>query len=196
METIIPRWEWRTFGMEFGSADERFAVLKVEKVQESDELYLLSPVTDANVKIRDGLMDLKVLEQTSEAGLEQWRPVMKAMFPLSTDEVNRVCAALGVRRPSVARDAFTLEHLRVELTAPTRRVQAVVVHKRRHRYTISECMAEMTDVEVDDAKRVRTVAFESEDADRVLAAVREIGLSGLRNISYPRGLKALVGLKG
>jgi hypothetical protein len=35
--TIVPRWEWRTFGAEFGAADEAFAALEPELVQESDE---------------------------------------------------------------------------------------------------------------------------------------------------------------
>ena len=42
MTDIVPRWEWRTFGDDFGAADERFAALEPERVQESDELYLLS----------------------------------------------------------------------------------------------------------------------------------------------------------
>ena len=42
MAEIVPRWEWRTFGDEFGAAEERFAALEPERIQESDELYLLS----------------------------------------------------------------------------------------------------------------------------------------------------------
>src|SRR5512139_3833670 len=99
MDTIVPRWEWRTFGTAFGAADAKFAALATEKVQESDEIYLLSPVTDANVKIRAELMDLKTLEQVSGAGLEQWRPVMKGTFPLLLADVNTVCVALGVPPP-------------------------------------------------------------------------------------------------
>ncbi len=47
-----------------------------------------------------------------------------------------------------------------------------------------------------DARSVRTLAIESEDAGRVIAAVREMGLSGLANRSYPRGLRALLGMEG
>ena len=194
MNTIIPRWEWRTFGATFGAADSKFAALKVEKVQESDEIYLLSPVTDANVKIRAELMDLKTLEQTSHAGLEQWRPVMKGSFPLGHADVATVCAALGVPPPA-GQKAFTLDQLLAELGAPSRGVRAVAVHKRRLRYTINGCMSEMTEV-VADGTPVRTVAIESEDAGRVVEAVREMGLDGFPNISYPRGLKAVVGMKG
>jgi exopolyphosphatase/guanosine-5'-triphosphate,3'-diphosphate pyrophosphatase len=170
MDTIIPRWEWRTFGAAFGAADAKFAALATEKVQESDEIYLLSPATDANVKIRAELMDLKTLEQVSQAGLEQWRPVMKAGFPLGQEDVATVCAALGVSAPS-GRDAFTLDELVAELAAPERGVRAVAVHKRRLRYTINGCMSERTEVAVDGTP-VRTVAIESEDAGRVVEAVR------------------------
>jgi len=194
MNTIIPRWEWRTFGTDFGAADNKFAALATEKVQESDEIYLLSPVTDANVKIRAELMDLKILEQTSQAGLEQWRPVLKASFPLGRADVATICAALGVPSPA-GREAFTLDQLLAELGAPSRGVRAVAVHKRRLRYTINGCMSEMTEV-VADGKPVRTVAIESEDAGRVVEAVWEMGLSGFGNISYPRGLKAVVGMTG
>jgi exopolyphosphatase/guanosine-5'-triphosphate,3'-diphosphate pyrophosphatase len=193
MSTIIPRWEWRTFGADFGPADAKFAALATEKVQESDEIYLLSPATDANVKIRAELMDLKTLEQVSQAGLEQWRPVMKASFPLGPADVGTVCAALGVSSPA-GRDAFTLDQLVAELGAPGRGVRAVAVHKRRLRYTINGCMSEMTEV-IADGMPVRTVAIESEDAGRVVEAVHEMGLTGLPNISYPRGLKTVVGMK-
>jgi hypothetical protein len=36
--------------------------------------------------------------------------------------------------------------------------------------------------------------MELEDPARVLAAVREMGLDRFENISYPRGLKRLLGL--
>ena len=49
MAAIIPRWEWRAFGADFGAAEDAFAALTPGPVQESDELYLLSPA-DQNVK--------------------------------------------------------------------------------------------------------------------------------------------------
>lgn len=191
MPEIIPRWEWRTFGAMFGAADARFAALAAEQVQESDETYFLSPVTDANVKVRDALMDIKTFEETGPMGLERWRPVLKATFPLPEDAVRSVCAALGVPVPPVAGEAMSLDRLEGELGR--RGVRAVAVHKRRVRYTINGCMSEMTEV-VADGKPVRSVAIESEDAGRVLEAVRAMGLDGFANVSYPRGLKALLGI--
>jgi len=192
MHAVIPRWEWRTFGSAFGIADERFAERMPEKLQESDETYLLSPTNDANVKVRDDLLDLKSLVEVSPAGLEQWRPVMKVTFPLSTDVVRELCAALGVAMLPVTEGSMTLERLRAALVESG--VRAVAVHKRRVRYTIDGCTAEMTEVAA-DGKPVRSVAIEAEDAERVLGAVRAMGLDGFENISYPRGLKALLGMQ-
>jgi len=192
MQAIIPRWEWRTFGASFGEADGRFRALAPGRAQESEEVYLLSPRTDANVKVRDRLMDIKTLEQVNAEGLEQWRPVMKGEFPLPAAEVARVCDALGVA-PIAGLDAYTLEQLQAELTQASRAVRVVQVHKLRQRYIVSDCSAEMTDV-VADGKPVRTVAIELEDPARVLAAVREMRLDQFENISYPRGLKRLLGL--
>ena len=70
------------------------AALAPELVHETDELYLLSPASDASVKVRDQLMDVKQLEHVNADGLEQWRPVMKAEFPLGSDDVRFVLDAL------------------------------------------------------------------------------------------------------
>ena len=44
--TIVPRWEWRTFGTGFGPAEERLTASGEAKVEESDEVYLLSLHSD------------------------------------------------------------------------------------------------------------------------------------------------------
>ena len=194
MENIIPRWEWRTFGESFGESDERFAALEPGGVQESDELYLLSPITDENVKVRDLLMDIKTLEQVNPDGLEQWKPVMKAAFPLAAVAVKNVFSVLGIASPPLVRADYTLEQFVAELVEPSGRLRGVKVHKKRTRYKIEGCMAEMTDV-VADSRKTRTVALESEDPVRVIATVRKLGLDRFENINYPRGLKQLVGMK-
>jgi exopolyphosphatase/guanosine-5'-triphosphate,3'-diphosphate pyrophosphatase len=191
METIIPRWEWRTFAASFGDADRRFSHVPPGRVQESDELYLLAPASDANVKIRDRLMDIKILEQVNADGLEQWRPVLKAEFPLPDAAAAQLCAVLHVAPLSV-RAAYTLEQVQVELTHPSRGVRAVHVRKKRRHYTVGGCLAEMTEV-IADGHATRTIAIESEDPARVQAAVREMGLERFENISYPRALKGLLG---
>lgn len=193
MSVIVPRWEWRTFGEHFGGAEDRFAALPPKSVLDSDELYLLSVGANNPVKIRDELLDVKRLERVNGDGLEQWRPVMKAAFPLSAATVASALEALGVPVPSLARAAYTLDELIDEIVHPTESLVPVRVRKRRERYTLNGCMAELTEVRTDDAV-TRTIAVESEDATRVIAAVRELGLSSRQNVNFPRGLKALLGL--
>jgi exopolyphosphatase/guanosine-5'-triphosphate,3'-diphosphate pyrophosphatase len=190
MPTIIPRWEWRAFGRRFGAADAAFAALTPTGVQESDELYLLSGAGD-NVKVRADLMDIKVLVEVNPDGLEQWRPVMKAGFPLVAADVARVFDALRLATPALAREAYTLDEFVAELAEPSGAMRGVNVHKRRVRYVVGGCTAEVSDV-VADGRATRTVAIESEDAAAVIAAVRSVGLGGFANTSYPRGLAALV----
>ena len=190
MATIIPRWEWRTFGSSFGDADARFDALTSTGVQESDELYLLSGAGD-NVKVRDDLMDIKALVETDAQGLEQWRPVMKAAFPLVAADAARVFEALRLPVPPLERDAYSLEQFISELAEPTGALHAVTVHKRRVRYIVGGCTAEVSDV-MADGRPTRTIAIESEDAAAVIAAVRLVGLGDYVNTSYPKGLAALV----
>jgi exopolyphosphatase/guanosine-5'-triphosphate,3'-diphosphate pyrophosphatase len=189
---IVPRWEWRTFGDRFGEADRRFASLAPDSVQESDEVYLLSRTSDASVKVRDGLMDVKRLERTNDDGLEQWKPILKAAYPLSAADLAAVLEALGTAVPTLARSEYTLDELVAEVIEPSDDLAAIGVHKRREHYTIGGCMAELSEVRTTQGSR-RTIAVESEDAARVSAAVRELGLSSRRNVNMARGLKALAG---
>jgi exopolyphosphatase / guanosine-5'-triphosphate,3'-diphosphate pyrophosphatase len=195
MDQIIPRWEWRTFGQEFGHAEERLTALAPEKVQKSEELYLLAAGADANVKIRDQLLDIKILEQVNADGLEQWRPVLKASFPLTASAVASLRQALGLPAGSPADEGMTLERLQAELTASDGPVRAVYVGKARTRYHIQGCAAELTEV-IADGTVIRTVAIEHEDPAKVMSAVRAMGLARFPNICYPKGLRQAIGLPG
>ncbi len=190
MAEIKPRWEWRSFGRHFGAAEARLAKLTPGSVQESDEVYLLSGAGD-NVKVRDALMDIKVLREVGADGLEQWTPIMKAAFPLPAADAAKVLEALRLPVLPMSRTVFTLEEFLEQFAAPGGAIRAVKVHKRRTRYTVGGCMAELSDV-VANGKPTRTLAVESEDAAGVMQAVRELGLGGYTNTSYPRGLAALI----
>ncbi len=50
MAKIIPRWECRTFGSRFGAAEDALGK-EPGRVEESDELFLLSPA-GSNVRCK------------------------------------------------------------------------------------------------------------------------------------------------
>ena len=187
MTTIIPRWEWRTFGSHFGIAESRFAELTPEAVQESDELYVLGG-SGANVKVRDDLMDIKVLREVNAEGLERWEPVMKQGFPLPAADAAKVFASLGLAVPERVRSAYTLDQFTEKVVAPSG-LQAVRVHKRRVRYTVGGCTSS-SHVRA-EGRTTRTIAIEAEDAAAVVAAVASVGLGGYINTNYALGLRAL-----
>jgi exopolyphosphatase/guanosine-5'-triphosphate,3'-diphosphate pyrophosphatase len=189
---IVPRWEWRTFGDEFGGAEDRLDALEPERVEESEELYLLSAAGADTVKVRGGLLDVKHLRQVNADGLEQWLPVLKAAFPVPAADVASALAALGVEDRPLERERYSLEELLGELVEPDARLLAVQVNKRRARHTVVGCTAELTDVRTERGA-TRTIAVESADPADVIAAVHELGLRGRPNVSYPRGLAELVG---
>ena len=119
----------------------------------------------------------------NDDGLERWEPVMKAAFPLSTD----------VAAPAFAADAHPLDRFLSALVEPEGLACAVRVYKRRVRYTVGGCIAELSAVQA-DGTQLRTVAIESEDAAAVIAAVREVGLGGWANTSYQKALGRMVDL--
>ena len=189
---IVPRWEWRTFGTEFGEAERRIAAQPLERTRESDELYVLSRTRNASVKVRDELMDVKRLEKVDADGLELWRPVMKAPFPLPETMVREVMDDLGVVNVPLTRAEYTRDEFLEELVGPSPDVVAVKVHKQRSHYTIGGCMAELSEVRVGQLSR-RTIGIESEDPDRVRETVRELGLESRPNVNVEHELESMIG---
>src|SRR3954451_24983335 len=186
----VARWEWRTFGDSFGPAESHFAT--PERVEERDDLYLLSRNSDASVKVRDGRMDVKELQRVGDDGLEQWWPVLKAPYPLGAEDFGVLADALGVAVAPPADGAASLEDLAERLAGASPDLLAVMVHKRRGRLTIGGCMAELSEMRT-ELGATRTIAIESEDAARVTAAVRGLGLDARPNVNVARGLKTLAG---
>ena len=181
------RWEWRTYGEALGEAGRRLGALEPERVAESAEVYLLSGDAPAAVKVRDGLMDVKRLEQVDGHGLELWRPVMKAPMPVPAEDARDVLAALGV--PAPLADGEYDEAGLVEASGGA--VRAVPVHKTRRHVSFGGCMAELTDLRA-AGRTTRTIAIEAEDPALVIAAVRELGMGARPNVNVPLILSALV----
>jgi exopolyphosphatase/guanosine-5'-triphosphate,3'-diphosphate pyrophosphatase len=190
---IVPRWEWRTFGDGFGDAERRLAELEPDRVQASDDLYLVAAGSDASVKIRDGLLDVKLRRRVDDHGLEQWEPVAKLELPVSGAGVALALQALGTDPPARLHAAYTAEQLLGEVVRPRADLRALPVRKRHTHFLLGGCMAELSELET-DLGATRTLGVESEDPDLVVAVVRELGLWGRPNVSLPRRLKAFAGL--
>jgi exopolyphosphatase/guanosine-5'-triphosphate,3'-diphosphate pyrophosphatase len=192
MPVIVPRWEWRGFARSFGAAEEPLQPADAY-VAESDELYVLSTRGTGIVKVRDGLMDVKQLQEVDEYGLEQWIPVLKVAFPLTVDDLGVVTTALGLADLGSPRTSWPLTELLAEVVEPHPELRAVEVHKRRVRSRLDGCMVELTDVTA-GGRQTRSAAVEDPDPDRVMEVVGRLGLAARPNLNYGRGLVVLLGV--
>ena len=133
MTTVTPRWEWRTFGRAGPVADAAFDATEASPVAESDETYFLTG-SGANVKIRDELVDIKLLRETDANGLERWEPVLKRPFPLSAADFATTAQAMGIdgkREGGGESEVSYDEFLAIVRRDPRARIAPV--HKRRDR---------------------------------------------------------------
>ncbi|WP_244929650.1 Ppx/GppA family phosphatase [Nocardioides sp. W7] len=186
---VVPRWEWRGFG-NFDEALDVLASLRAHPAVTSDETYLLSRSRDASVKVRAGLLDLKVLQHVDGAGLQLWVPTLKAGFPVSEGAAATAFEALGL--PTPRRPRYTLEELVREALGSRDDVRVLDVHKSRHRSVLDGCMVEYTELTA-DGLTTRTVAVESPDSELVSATIRGLGLDGRPNTCVAKGLRSLLG---
>src|SRR5262249_54064474 len=90
---VVPRWEWRTFGAGVDAIQALLSSVFDGEPHRGTERYFIGP-GGGNVKIRDDLMDVKVLREVDAAGLERWEPVLKTGFPLGPPDVRLVSDAL------------------------------------------------------------------------------------------------------
>jgi exopolyphosphatase / guanosine-5'-triphosphate,3'-diphosphate pyrophosphatase len=191
MAEIVPRWEWRTFAHWVLRADAAFNAMAPASVEESDELYLLAPGGD-NVKVRDGLMDIKVLRETDAAGLQRWEPILKVPFPLDAGAARTVFQGLRRPLPPIPPDGLTFDAVMAAAeAAATGGLRAVRVHKQRARYTVAACQAERSVLEA-GGHRTMSIAVESTNPADVVAAVDALGLRSYCNLDVPTGLRLLV----
>ncbi|MBT3253779.1 MAG: hypothetical protein HN995_08095 [Candidatus Marinimicrobia bacterium] len=190
---IIPRWEWRTFGDEFGVAEENIKAHECTREIESSEVYILSKKSGENIKIRDTLMDIKVL-RNAENDLEQWFPIMKATFPIGAEEAAEVFKAAGVEVELNDADTWEYDAFISKMVDTNSDLKAVGVFKKRYGYMIEGATVEIADLTI-DGKETRTTAVEDADPELVTRLVAKLGLNGYENISYIKAMRRMVGFE-
>lgn len=190
------RFEFRIWGDRLGAARDGLAAAAVRGgVKQSAETYIVSRATDAaDVKIRDGLMDIKLLVESVD-GLERWRPVLKTGFPLDSRAIAReVFPRLAAAPPRIDKPEWSLSEFLHDLIQPHRDLAAVDVTKTRYAFTLGACTAEFAEVKIVCGASAETVEIESPDPAALREAVNRLGLSSRPNVSYIRQLKAMTGM--
>lgn len=193
---IAPRAEFRVFGhgiVDLVEAKMWDAAAQLQKVRRMPaETYVLSRHTDeANVKVRDGLLDIKVRVGTTPQGYEIFQPRGKFQFPVKKAELATILAALKVEMPLEAEtyafdDFLTLARAHPDLVP-------VSVEKVRHGFSVGGVICEFAEVWFNGAL-MESACCESEDHAGMERAIDALGLAGMTNTNYLRAAKRVVGL--
>ncbi len=196
MTNPLGRFEFRVWGNQLGPFRDRLAAIAApSEPREGADTYILSRTTDAaNVKIRAGLLEIKLMfEQVGR--LERWRPALKSEFPLDSRTIAvQVFPHLTVATPHIAQPTYALGEFIHDLVRPHPDLAVVDVVKTRWRFTSEKYTAEFAEVGIAGGATSETVAIESEDPAAVLRTIARLGLNSHANINYVRHLKLMTGM--
>lgn len=189
-----PRFEFRAWADRLDAVQSRIGGLsECHQIRESAETYIVSTgAVDANPKIREGQLDIKVLVAT-QAGFEQWEPRLKASFPVPTALIrDELFPLLGQPVPALKSETISVEQFLDDVVARCDGLAAVEVTKRRRTFTVNGCITEFAEVSIDGTE-MQTAAVESVDIDALRDARRLTGLDVYDNVNYPTAIKAAIG---
>ncbi len=191
-----PRYEFRMFGIDLENYEQTLKTIATfEKVRSMQSVYLLAAGNpDHNVKIREGVMDIKILQNTFK-GLELWSPLVIGAFPLKPDIIKSVVfPSLGVSFPEFGRQQYNLNEFIKELITVDPDLSVAWVYKKREGFLVNECIAEIAEIIVNGAF-IKTLCVESENLDKVLETKAMLGITeNIENVNYPLALKRIMGL--
>jgi exopolyphosphatase/guanosine-5'-triphosphate,3'-diphosphate pyrophosphatase len=192
MPEIKPRYEFRIWADSLAPLRAKLDAMGQPREAKSAETYLVSQVTEkCNAKIRDKLMDIKVLV-AEDRGLEQWKPILKAGFPLPQAVIaTEVFPSLQIVPPTLVMPEYTYDLFIQGVIRSESRIALVEVTKTRYQYSIGACAAEYSLITINGAPR-DTVAVESTDPDAVLQLVDKLGIHEA-NVSYIREIRRMLG---
>jgi len=195
-EKVVPRAEFRVFGQ--GILDiVKPAMWKAQatlfKVRQSGETYILSKHTnEANVKIRDGLLDIKLKVGETESGYEIFQPSGKFQFPVKQDELATILENLQAK-VDLSQDTYTFDEF-LELLKTTDDIVSVAVHKERYGFSVDGVICEYGKILFNGAM-VETTCVESEDYAAMEQVIDKLEISGFENVNYLKAAKRVVGME-
>jgi len=196
---ITPRAEFRVFGHGIiAEVQPRLwngkSVLYQARTMPAETYFLSRHTRDANVKVRDGLLDIKVKVGATPEGYEIFQPKGKFQFPVSSDQVSSIAAHLHVQLPEVMAFAASVtfeEFLAMARAHPD--LLPVQVEKMRWGFTIDGIICEYAQVFFNGAM-VESACVESENYAGMRGVIDMLGLATRPNTNYLKAAARVVGL--
>ena len=193
---LVPRAEYRVFGqdvIEVVSKKMWDAAAVLHKARKMPvETYFLSVHTnEANVKVRDGLLDIKTKTGETPEGYEIFQPRGKFQFPVSSADLATILSHLKVEM-KLDKTTYAIEEF-IEMARKHPDLTPVTVEKMRYGFMVEGIICEYAQVWFNGAL-VESACCESENYEGMKKAVEALGLTGRPNVNYLKAAKKVVGL--
>ena len=194
---ITPRAEFRVFGQ--GVIDivkqkmwEAKAVLEKARKMPPETYFLSVQTSETNVKVRDGLLDIKTKVGQTPEGYEIFQPRGKFQFPVKREELATILSHLKVDM-RLDKETYTLE----EFIAMARKhpdLVPVAVEKMRYGFTIGGILCEYAQVWFNGAL-IESACCESENYAGMRQVIEALGIATMPNTNYLKAAKHVVGME-
>uniref|UniRef100_UPI00402A871B hypothetical protein n=1 Tax=Turicimonas muris TaxID=1796652 RepID=UPI00402A871B len=193
---IVPRAEFRVFGKDIikGVQEHMWqckATLYAARVMPAETYFLSRNTNDANVKVRDGLLDIKTKVGETPEGYEIFQPRGKFRFPVKKEELEVILSHLKVEIP-LTQETYTLEEF-ADIARKNSELAVVVVEKKRFGFSVNGVICEYAKVWFNGAM-VETACCESENYESMKTATEALGISELPNTNYLKAAKQVLGM--
>jgi hypothetical protein len=156
------------------------------------ELYLVSAhANSANVKVREGLLDIKTKVGETPEGYEIFQPRGKLPFPVGIADLKTALSYLNVRT-DLSGQAYTLEEV-TEIARSHPDLVPVMIEKMRYGFTVDGIICEYAQVRFNGAV-LESACCESDDYVGMRKVIKALGIEGMPNTSYPKAASIVVGI--
>ena len=193
---VIPRAEFRTFGQ--GVIDlvkEKMwngkTILFQARRMPMETYFLSAKTNEANVKVRDGLLDIKTKVGETPEGYEIFQPRGKFQFPVKKEDLAKILSHLQAEM-NLDQEMYTIAEF-IAMAGKQPGMAAVSVEKMRYGFTIDGIICEYAQVWFNGAM-VESACAESENYDGMRAVIEGLGINQMPNTNYLKAAKVVVGM--
>jgi hypothetical protein len=194
---IVPRAEFRVFGQ--GVIDtvklkmwDAGAVLQKARRMPPETYFLSARTSEANVKVREGLLDIKTKVGETPEGYEIFQPRGKFQFPVKRADLAAILAHLKVEMP-LERETYGIEEF-IAMARMHPDLVPVSVEKMRYGFTVGGVICEYAQVWFNGAM-VESACCESENYPAMRQVVETLGIAPMPNTNYLKAAKRVVGME-
>lgn len=193
---IVPRAEFRVFGKDIieGVKAKMWngkTVLFQARKMPAETYFLSANTNEANVKVRDGLLDIKTKIGETPEGYEIFQPRGKFQFPVKREDLATILSHLKVELP-LTEDSYTIDAF-IAMARKHPELVPVSVEKMRYGFTVDGIICEYAQVWFNGAM-LESACAESENYVGMKQVVEGLGIAELPNTNYLKAAKQVVGL--